>query len=90
MPGFTRTVSTNLGTFNSETNEMLEVLDHAGSEVLGEDVGELVEHARLRTPFLQRQWKAAQVSWESARAGELSPEAITRWLRQRRYEGLRR
>lgn len=72
-----------------ETNAMLEVLEQAAGEILEEDVGEMVARARLRTPLLLRQWKGAATSWAQLRAGELSPEAVMRWLRARRIDALR-
>ncbi len=74
----------------NDTAALLDVIDANAQDVLGEveAVGELVEHARLRSPLWARQWKAQRESWVLLRASALAPDRIMAWLRKSRLASL--
>lgn len=74
----------------SDTAALLDVLDASADDVLGdvEGVGELVEHARLRSPLWARQWKVQRERWREVRNGPLSAVSVMQWLRKARIASL--
>lgn len=74
----------------NDTTALLDVLDASAQEVLGElpEVGELVEHARLRSPLWARQWKAQRDGWVQLRTAVLAADRVMGWMRKTRLGAL--